>query len=433
MSVFVESPEGTRNESAPVPPDSSVLIVDDEPFALEVLGDLLEGSGYHVYSAEGGEKAISLLKEFGGEIDCVVLDIRLGGPDAHPNGVDILKWVREEQPAARVIMMSAYATIDNAVDSLNLGADAYIRKPINSAELLATVAKSVERRQLTREKQRLEVMTQEQNLFLKDKNQELANRNKQLQAAYEVIRQDLILAEQLQRSMLPQEFPTIPGLHFAAQYVPSGTLAGDFYDVFRLDEQHLGFYVADAVGHGVRAALISALVKKSISFKEIGRRSYRLLGPGEVLANLNREILSDHLAEVPFVTAACFLLNTDTHVLRYATGGHPWPLLFRAGGEPQQLQTAGGIVGVFEQEFEEHTCTLATGDRLICYTDGIEHALGVAAPACIEGFQRMLSKHSSLQLDRMLEVVTQELLELAGGPGLDDDLALLGLDVREPS
>jgi len=408
-----------------------IVVVDDERFALEVLTDLLEGVGYQVKTADSGPAAVALLEELGDTTDCVLLDIRLGTRDASPDGVAILKWLKEKSPDVGVIMMSAYATIDNAVSSLNLGADAYVRKPVNSAELLALVGKSVQHRRLSHEKRRLEAMTREQNRFLREKNRELGQRNRQLQAAYEVIQQDILLAEQLQRSLLPKEFPDVGGVHFAARYMPSGNLAGDFYDVFRLDETHLGFYVADAVGHGVRAALISALVKKSISFKEIGRDSYRLLGPAEVLANLNREIMGDELAEVPFVTAACFLLNVDTCELRYATGGHPCPLLIHPGGRQERLETMGGIVGVFEQDFEERACGLEVGDRLICYTDGVEHPLGMSVPACIDDFQEILAEHHHLGLEDMLQAVTDELTGLVDGPGLDDDLVLLGLDVEQ--
>jgi len=410
-----------------------VVIVDDERFALEVLRDVLESAGYLVDTAQNVDDAMTVIGDLGEAVDCVLLDIRLSpapvDDERRSDGVDMLRWLKEQSPDLGVIMVSAYATVDNAVLSLNLGADAYIQKPVEPEELLAVVAKTVERRRLSLAKARLEAQAWEQNRFLIEKNRELAEANRRLNAAYSVIQSDLQLAQRLQLSLLPQQFPQVPGFRFATLYIPSGALAGDFYDVFRLDENHLAFYVADAVGHGVRAALITTLLKKSITFKTISDNSYRLLGPAEAIQRLNEDMVREGLSEVPFLTMVCFVLNFHTRELRYAAGGHPHPLLLRADGSHERLESEGGLVGVFEQEYEERRCILQPGDRLLCYTDGIEQPLGAVAPACITSFQAIVEKHRSRTLADMLEACQQELLSLIPGPGLDDDLVLLGLEV----
>src|SRR5262249_26083696 len=146
---------------------------------------------------------------------------------------------------------------------------------------------------------------------------------------------------------------------------------GDFYDVFRLDEQHLGFYVADAMGHGVPASLLTIFVKKGVRAKEIFGQQYRLIPPAEVLARLNHELVEQALSENPFITMVYFLFNHQTGTLSFARSGHPYPLYLPASGEPCLWQVTGSLLGVFETDFPMQTMTLKPGDKVVLYTDGV--------------------------------------------------------------
>lgn len=160
-----------------------VLVVDDEVFMCETLADVLEGAGYYVQTARDGAAALDRLDDLGDRTSCVLLDLRLA-QDSNTDqldGIDVLRILKERCPDAGVIIITAYASVDSAVDALNLGADAYLQKPINPEELLALVDKTVERRKLVREKTRLEAQAQEQNRYLLKKNRELAEANRQLQ------------------------------------------------------------------------------------------------------------------------------------------------------------------------------------------------------------------------------------------------------------
>lgn len=191
--------------------------------------------------------------------------------------------------------------------------------------------------------------------------------------------EELRMAAQFQREFLPNELPNIEPLSFHVLYRPAGYVSGDIYDIQRLDEHHIGFFVADAVGHGVPAALMTVYIKRSLRGKRIdptSPRGYSLLTPAQALAQLNADMISTQNGKVRFATACYGVLDTRTMQLTMARAGHPFPMLLR--GEDDHVDTIepeGGLLGVFEDEvYEETTVQLKPGDRLLIYSDGFECA-----------------------------------------------------------
>src|SRR5205085_6862400 len=201
-----------------------------------------------------------------------------------------------------------FVTADHApatrLASLECGADTYLLRPFASAELLAQV------NALLRIKEGHDRLT--------EKTAEVHRINKRLQQAYQQIDQELELARRIQHSFLPQTLPELPQVRFAVHYQPCGRVGGDFYDIFRLDERHLGFYVADAMGHGVPASLLTIFVKKGVRAKEIFGQQYRLVPPSEVLQRLNRDLIEQQLSENPFITMVYVLLDARDGTFRFA-------------------------------------------------------------------------------------------------------------------
>src|SRR4029078_12258138 len=141
------------------------------------------------------------------------------------------------------------------------------------------------------------------------------------------------MPRRLQASFLPSSLPAVGPVRFAVSYRPCGQVGGDFYDVFRLDEHHVGFYVADAMGHGVPASLLTIFLKKAVQPKEVSGSSYRLVPPGEVLSKLNRDLMAHGLAELPFITMVYGLLNCRDGRLAFARAAHPHPVYLPRAGE----------------------------------------------------------------------------------------------------
>ncbi|MFI4862219.1 MAG: PP2C family protein-serine/threonine phosphatase [Phycisphaerales bacterium JB063] len=190
--------------------------------------------------------------------------------------------------------------------------------------------------------------------------------------------EELRMAAQLQREFLPAKLPEVGDVSFHVLYRPAGYVSGDIYDVMRLDENHLGFFVADAVGHGVPAALMTIYIKRSLRSKRIdpdAPNGYTLLSPGEAMANLNADMIATQSGKVRFATACYGVLDIRTLKLTICRAGHPFPMLLRDDDEVQTLEPEGGLLGVFPDEvFEEHVVQLQRGDRLLLYSDGFECA-----------------------------------------------------------
>jgi sigma-B regulation protein RsbU (phosphoserine phosphatase) len=192
------------------------------------------------------------------------------------------------------------------------------------------------------------------------------------------IDEELRLAAQLQREFLPHEVPSFGAASFGVLWRPAGYVSGDIYDVERLDEEHVGLFLADAVGHGVPAALMTMYIKRSLRTKEIVRGAaggYRLVEPGVAMARLNNDMVERQSGKVRFATAAYGVFNVRTRVLRLARAGHPFPMWLKADGTTEMLQPDGGLLGVFpDDDYETAEITLGDGDRLLIYSDGFEMA-----------------------------------------------------------
>ena len=298
------------------------------------------------------------------------------------------------------------------ITALEAGADAFLARPFEPAELVAQV------QALLRVKERHDQLA--------TKAAEAGRVTKRLQAAYQQIDQELALARRLQESFLPQHLPQLPGVRFAVNYKPCGQVGGDFYDVFRLDERHVGFYVADAMGHGVPASLLTIFVKRGVRAKEINGQSYRLVPPEEVLQKINRDLIDQAVADLPFITMVYGLLNVQSGELRYARAGHPHPLYIPAEGPPRLWQTTGSLLGVFDTQFKVQTEQLRPGDKLVLYTDGMDAAAFGERPV---GTASLLAAAEQFRKESICELVDRLATDLFTQTQQGDDLTVLGVEM----
>jgi sigma-B regulation protein RsbU (phosphoserine phosphatase) len=199
---------------------------------------------------------------------------------------------------------------------------------------------------------------------------------KKLNQHFTEVDQELRLASRLQRDFLPRSFPEVGEIRFAALYRPATWVSGDVYDIRRLDEARLGCYVADAVGHGVAAGLLTMFIKQALVGKRVDQGEYNVFAPEEVLATLNTALVEQELPNYQFATACYCLIDTSTNELTFSRAGHPHPIHITANGECTEIHTVGGLLGVFsDEDFPSATVPLQRGEKLILYSDGLEDAL----------------------------------------------------------
>lgn len=311
-----------------------------------------------------------------------------------------------------ILYVTGDATPGTRLASLECGADTYLLRPFDPAELLAQV------QALLRIKERHD--------HLAARTQEVHRINKRLQAAYQQIDLELELAKRVQESFLPHSLPQLPQVRFAVKYRPCGRVGGDFYDVFRLDEHHLGFYVADAMGHGVPASLLTIFVKTMVRPKEITGQSYRLIPPNEVLGRLNRELIGQKLRDHPFITVVYALYDMGTRTFHFSRAGHPYPLYIPRQGPVQLWQIEGSLLGVFETEYRLKAHTLQPGDKVLFYTDGMDAAGFESLPTGTTSLVAAAQKFAALPIEELLDKLTEELFSQTQQ---NDDLTVFGMEV----
>ena len=296
--------------------------------------------------------------------------------------------------------------------SLEAGADALLTRPFEPAVLLAAV------QALLRVKQRHDQLATQA--------AEAHGISRRLQAVNQQMDLELEMARRLQESFLPQTLPDLPNLRFAVKYKPASRVGGDFYDIVRLDEKHVAFYVADAMGHGVPASLLTIFVKKSVKAKEITGQTYRLAPPTEVLHKLNRDLIEQQIPDLPFITMVYVLLNHHDGTLQFSRAGHPYPLYIPKQGAAALWQIEGSLLGVFETKFRLQSQRLKPGDKLILYTDGMDgasfehHSVGLASLlAAAERFR-------NLPIDELVERLASDLFTQTRQA---DDLTVFGVEM----
>ena len=184
----------------------------------------------------------------------------------------------------------------------------------------------------------------------------------------ERIEQELRVARQIQRSLLPEATPELYGWQLAAYYKPAREVGGDFYDFLELEDERLGLVVGDATGKGMPAALVMATTRGMLRAV-----AQSLDSPGEVLARVNDALCPDIPSEM-FVTCFYAILDPKSGSLSYANAGHDLPYLWHEG-DAKELRARGMPLGLMpEMSYDEREAVLREGDCVLFYSDGLVEA-----------------------------------------------------------
>jgi serine phosphatase RsbU (regulator of sigma subunit) len=367
-------------------PPSTILVVDDNPINLQLVVRTLDGSGHRILAARNGTAAVEIAGR--AAPDLVLLDVVM--PDM--SGFEVYQRLngREDGPHVPVIFLSALDDAADKIAGLGLGAVDYVTKPIQPEEVRARVDNHLTRLYLERELRR--------------------NRDR--------LDRELADAAELQRLMLPQAMP--PG--FAAHYRTSLHAGGDYYDVMRLDDSRMSFIVADVSGHGASAAIVMAMIRTL--FHTLGDRA---ADPAAALRHIDApfDFLRDSAV---FATAVYGVVDTARRTIRFASAGHPLPLITRSGEDTTTLRCEGALPLLFADPAPIPTAehTLSAGDRILVYTDGITDRQSPSGEMFeTERLASAFTRSARRDARGVVEQVVGELEAFARGAEAADDQTLL--------
>ncbi len=343
-----------------------LLIEDDEDDAL-LLRELLSLSSvsFSIATATSMSKALECLAA--GGIDLVLSDLSL--PDSR--GIHTFTSIHSAAPQMPVIVLSGMDDEDLAMQIVEKGAQDYLVKgridcPLLTRSIRYAIKRVEAERALAEERRK-----SQENLALY--NQQLRQKNIQLE-------DDLRMASEVQQAFLPQQAGgstrkvAHDSLHFYSTYLPTGPVGGDFFHILPLSDTTAGVFISDAMGHGVRAALVTALERALVEEMAVVASN-----PGVFLSQINHSLISilRRTGTPLFVSAFYMFIDVKYSEVRYAVAGHPRQLIIRrSAGEvesfPLNGHEHGPALGIFDgQSYEMFRGTLSPGDLVLLFTDGL--------------------------------------------------------------
>jgi len=382
-----------------------ILSVDDEQ-DLEILlsqyfrRKIKKGEYEFTFVHNGLEALQAILVQ--PDFDIILSDINMPEMD----GLTLLTKINElRNPAMKCIMVSAYGDMENIRTAMNRGAFDFTTKPINLEDLDRTIEKAIEQ---------IDFIKNAQNEHLQLKS----------------IQSDLKVAREIQETILPKVFDPFPNekafdiyaYMSAAKYV-----GGDFYDFFTIDDDRLGFVIADVSGKGVPAAIFMAISRTVIRAIALSENS------ASICMTRANEILCKESVNDMFVTVFYGILNIHTGVVTYSNAGHNPPVLIKHDKTVSFIPLTGDrILGAMsDSEYHEKEFVLTPGDSLFLYTDGITEAKNKANE--LYGEKRLLQNCLELtgkSSKEIVERITETVGEFVVGAIQSDDITILTISYK---
>jgi sigma-B regulation protein RsbU (phosphoserine phosphatase) len=238
-------------------------------------------------------------------------------------------------------------------------------------------------------------------------------------------------AREVQRILLPQKDPVIPGFRISGTNLPARIISGDYYDYLDLGSQKFGIAIADVSGKGVPAGLLMAMCRSALRSVAPGE-----ISPSKVMASVNRQLFPD-IREDMFISMAYSVLDIVTGTITLSRAGHDPALLYRREtGRVELLRSPGlalGIDGgaVFERVTRDQEVTLKSGDCVLFYTDGVKEAVDANEEEF--GMERMAETFrlaAPIGAEAVLIRMQEDLKQFTGeGPQMDD-ITLVAIEKR---
>jgi len=443
-----------------------ILLVDDSSFNRELLAMRLSSAGHFTLQAADGVQALSILEAE--KVDAVISDVLMPSMD----GYQLCHKIRGNPRLKDVpVIICSGALISPASELLasELGAVRFLRKPFSQDRILATLREVVSEAEHRRDQlgsggivssstdqtERLIEQLETKNGKLREATEQLLqtqhellvlsrrleDREEMLREKNAQLEEELRMARETHLALLPRCFPSLPtgtppgesAILFHQRFVPKGTVSGDFFDISALSDTKAGVFICDAMGHDVRAALVTALIRGVLS--EVTKT---VSDPGEVLTAINRTLVPIlRQAGAPMFASAFYMTaNAADGEIRYANAGHPSPFLVRRDtGKIESLgvlgRAHGPALGFMEDSlYPTGRRVMVPHDLVVLFTDGVFEVDGQdEEPFGQERLKEAVHSRIGLPPEQLFNEILEEVHRFSLIDDFEDDVCLVGMEV----
>ncbi|SNS09289.1 sigma-B regulation protein RsbU (phosphoserine phosphatase) [Anaerovirgula multivorans] len=260
-------------------------------------------------------------------------------------------------------------------------------------------------------------------------------RTKALEDANEKIIKDLQYARRIQQSLLPPKTLKLGDVTFASEFIPCQNVSGDFYDVYEIDSENIGIYIADVAGHGPSAAMMTIFTERVVAYKSNNFVKNEMLSCQKALLHLYNEFNKSNFPAEMHIAILNGIYNKTTGVFSYCSAGmNTTPILLRTSGEVEMLDRSQGfpickLGDLYMPEYLEAQIQLEKGDRIIFYTDGLIGNFNNNTFLQKETLEGILYKNRSNSSIKLRKAINEEIRAVAKTKSIDDDITFLIMDI----
>jgi phosphoserine phosphatase RsbU/P len=373
------------------------LIADDQPDVLAALRLLLKGAGYQTEAANSPAAVLDALKHE--QFDLVLMDLNYArDTTSGKEGLDLIERIHALDHDLPIVVMTAWATVDLAVESMRLGVRDFVQKPWENSRLLRKLKTQI------------------------DYGRRLRDREAAQQSRERQLKLELDEAREIQRGLMPRRMPHLHGFSIANAWQPARGVSGDYLAAFKLDDARAALCVADVAGKGFPAALLMSNMQAALQ-----SLASENISPSELCGKLNL-LMCGNTPLRKFITCFYSELDIITRKLTFTNAGHNPPMLVRRDDECILLEEGGRVIGAFcDSTFTQQEIQLYDGDKLLLFTDGVTEARNAAGDEFGEQrLQACLRSYVGRNAAELRTLILDEVTAFCAG-NFDDDATLMVL------
>ncbi len=400
-----------------------VLVVDDSALQRRLVSLNLKKWGFTIKEAASGVEALEICKS--NQFDMIISDWVMPEMD----GLEFCKEFRKLQRNSYgyFILVTSKNEKNDVAQGLDAGADDFLSKPVNSAELKARIQAGTR------------VLEMEQKLLAQ--NEMVNNALSELREVYDEISKDLVEASKLQHSLIPVRHKSYQTAELSLLFQSSGHVGGDLVGFFNISQNRIGIFSLDVSGHGISSALLTVRLSgylnshnksQNIAFEPRPDGSYHFLSPREIASLLNDRMMQEMDTEHYFTMAFADIDLQTGHVVM-VQAGHPHPIIFNPETGVRFLGSGGPPIGLLPfVEFEDFEFDLKPGDRLLLHSDGITECQNANGDLFDEdGLEAMLKNKLDSSGPEFMDDLLWQLTEFSQGTPFDDDISAILFEFTE--